>query len=131
MSRSNRTEEQDLIQATCHCGAISIEVDAAPESLTDCNCSICRRTGGLWAYYPRDRVRVEAAPDAIVAYVWGDRMLELYRCRTCGCVTHWEAVEKTADGRMGVNARMMPPDTVAGVKVRKLDGADTWKYFDE
>ena len=32
--------------ATWHCGAVTIEA-AAPETLTDCNCSLCRRIGGL------------------------------------------------------------------------------------
>ena len=29
----------------------------------------------------------------------------------------------------GVNARNFEPAAVAGVKVRLLDGADTWKYI--
>ena len=32
--------------------------------------------------------------------------------------------------RMGVNARLMDPEVVAGARVRHLDGADTWKYLD-
>jgi hypothetical protein len=32
---------------------------------------------------------------------------------------------------MGVNCNMMEPDVLAGVRVRKLDGFDTWKFLDE
>jgi hypothetical protein len=32
---------------------------------------------------------------------------------------------------MGVNARLMAPKVLAHAKVRRLDGADTWKYLDE
>jgi len=65
------------------------------------------------------------------AYVWGDRRLEFYHCNTCGCVTHWEGVEKGPESRVGLNARLLEPDAIASVRIRKLDGASTWKYLDE
>ena len=63
------------------------------------------------------------------AYVWGDRTIEFYHCKQCGCTTHYESVEKHADSRVGVNARMLPPDIIAKVTIKKFDGADTWKYI--
>ena len=47
-----------MLTATCHCGALRIEVPRKPSSLTSCNCSICRRYGTLWAYYKASTVRV-------------------------------------------------------------------------
>jgi hypothetical protein len=32
---------------------------------------------------------------------------------------------------MGVNARLMAPEVLATARVRKLDGATSWKYLDE
>jgi hypothetical protein len=32
---------------------------------------------------------------------------------------------------MGVNTRLMSPEVRAGARVRRLDGADTWKFLDE
>jgi hypothetical protein len=116
-----------MVEASCHCGAVRIEVESAPAQLTSCNCSICRRTGGLWAYYPPAGVHVTGQTDS---YIWGDRALELHRCTTCGCVTHWTPIKEGIE-RMGVNARLMDPAIVAAAKVRRLDGADTWKYLDE
>jgi len=37
-----------MIYASCHCGAVELEIDVAPQDITDCNCSICRRYGVLW-----------------------------------------------------------------------------------
>jgi hypothetical protein len=118
------------LDASCHCGAIHMEIDAAPATLTDCNCSICRRYGVLWAYYPPQQVRIVAGSDATDVYMWDDRAIEFHRCKTCGCVTHWAAVDRSA-GRMGVNARLMEPSVIAAARVRKLDGAVTEKYLDE
>lgn len=42
-----------MIRTSCHCGAVGFEIETAPTEVTECNCSICRRYGVLWAYYPR------------------------------------------------------------------------------
>ena len=116
--------------ASCHCGAVTIHIDSAPESLTECNCSICRRYGALWAYFTRETAEVECAPDATGAYVWNDRVIEFRHCRTCGCLTHYEDVDRSPDGRVAVNARMLDPAAIEGIPVRRFDGAETWKYLD-
>ena len=121
---------KDAIDASCHCSAVCLEIQTPPETVTDCNCSICRRYGVLWAYYSPTQVRVIAASDATDIYTWDDRSIEFHRCRICGCITHWAAVDGRVD-RMGVNARLMKPDVLAAARVRKLDGAVSEKYLDE
>jgi hypothetical protein len=119
-----------MIEASCHCGALRIEVDAPPpETVTDCNCSNCRKRGLLWAYYSPKQVRLIPPAGATSIYMWGDKVLELHTCKICGCTTHWSPVDKAYD-RMGVNARLMEPKVLAAARVRKLDGADTWTYLD-
>ncbi len=121
-----------MTEAVCHCGAVRISVPAAPEQITDCNCSICRRLGAQWAYYSPSQVTIAGA-DAAAAYVRQDQPepghIAFHHCRTCGCPTHWTAVDPGRD-RMGVNARLMDPAVLAAARVRRLDGADTWEYLD-
>jgi len=114
----------------CHCGAVRIDVEEAPSSVTSCNCSICRRTGALWAYFAPRQVRFHPPEPPTDTYRWGDRTLDLHRCKTCGCVTHWSPVDKAYD-RMGVNARLLDPVILAGARVRRFDGANTWTFLDE
>ena len=115
-----------MIQSSCHCGAVTLEFGAAPTEVTDCSCSICRRYGVLWAYYPLASVSVKGPTDT---YLWGDCSIAFHRCKTCGCVTHWSPVNR-AEGRMGVNTRLMPPEVLAKALVRHLDGAKTERYLD-
>jgi hypothetical protein len=119
-----------MLSGSCHCGAVRIEVPRRPRSLTDCNCSICRRYGTLWAYYKATAVRVIAKPGAAKEYAWGRKKLRFVRCATCGCVTHWRPVRLIDGSQIGVNARMFEPDVVAGIRVRRLDGASSWRYLD-
>jgi hypothetical protein len=118
-----------MIEASCHCGLISLEIEAAPTEVTECNCSICRRYGVLWAYYSPRQVKVETTGAATDTYLWDDRSIAFHRCPNCGCVSHWAAADPARD-RIGVNARLMPPDTLAGVRIRHLDGANTEQYID-
>jgi len=115
-----------MISGTCHCGAIRVEIPEAPATITCCNCSICRRLGTLWGYYPASEVTVHGHPEHTEAYIQGDRMLRTIRCRTCGCVIHWEAVEPQPDSRMGVNIRNFEPALIQGAQLKLLDGATTW-----
>jgi hypothetical protein len=119
-----------MIESSCHCGAVRLQMETPPETVTSCNCSICRRSGALWAYYSPSAVRIVTPPDATQFYMWGDRALELHRCKTCGCVTHWVPTDKNLD-RMGVNARLMDVEVLAAARVRKFDGAESWKFLDE
>jgi len=120
-----------MVSASCHCGAINLEVDEKPQTLTACNCSICHRLGTQWAYYTSKQVRITDSPAARTAYIWGDKCIEFYHCKTCGCTTHYEDVEKGEESRIAINARMMQRKDTAGIPVRFLDGADTWKFLDE
>jgi hypothetical protein len=125
-----RGDHQAVLKATCHCGAVSLEIPRRPRQLTSCNCSICRRYGTLWAYYKVGDVRIHAKPRAMESYTWGDKRLTFVRCAKCGCITHWEPVQKKKRDRMGVNTRNLEPETIARVRIRHLDGASTWKFLD-
>jgi hypothetical protein len=119
------------ISATCHCRAVEVTLPHAPDKATNCNCSACRRYGTLWAYYPADEVVVRGHPAETEAYVWGDKTLRFVRCRHCGCVTHWEPIERKPDSRMGVNLRNFDPAILGDFRVRLFDGATTWTTVGE
>ncbi len=115
-----------MIEASCHCGGVTLRIEHAPETVTLCNCSICRRTGIFWAYYLPAQVQLSGDTDF---YIWGDKSLRLHRCKVCGNATHWSPVDENLQ-RMGVNARLMAPEILAAARVRKFDGADSWTYLE-
>ena len=119
-----------MLRASCHCGLVGIEVPAGPEWLINCNCSICRRNGALWAFYPRAQLRVVGHPEHTTGYIWGERSIETVRCAGCGSVTHWESLVAKPSGNVGVNMRNFDPTEVGDARLRRFDGADTWAYLD-
>lgn len=118
-----------MIEGSCHCGLICLEIETAPTTVTDCNCSICRRYGTLWAYYSPSSVRVRSKGEETHTYMCNDHMLAFHRCPNCGCVTHWAATDPALD-RMGVNARLLPVEILEAATIRRFDGASTFLYRD-
>jgi hypothetical protein len=104
---------------SCHCGQIGLVLRDEPLDATECNCSICRRTAGLWHYAKPDAVTI--AGDG-VGYVQGDRMLTTWHCGTCGCTTHWTANDPAYE-RVGVNLRMFERDLWGDLPRKHVDGA--------
>jgi len=120
-----------MLTATCHCGSVRVTIPRPPEKATNCNCSLCRRLGALWAYYDVDEVQIDGDPERTDEYVWGDKTLRTVRCRHCGCVTHWTPLDLERGRHMGVNIRNFSPEEIGPVRIRLFDGADTWRYIDE
>ncbi|WP_436210201.1 GFA family protein [Bradyrhizobium sp. LjRoot220] len=116
-----------MIRASCHCGAVELEIDETPTEITECNCSICHRYGVLWAYYELRQVRISGPSTDI--YMWDDRSIMFHRCSVCGCVSHWSPIDPQRN-RMGVNARLMKPAILKQAKLRHLDGAVSERYLD-
>ena len=116
-----------MIESSCVCGAVRLAISRAPDEVTDCNCTMCRRYGALWAYYsPKDVTVPSGLTDT---FSRGPKLSHFHRCKICGCVTHWSPLDKTYD-RMGVNARLMEPEVLARARVLRFDGLDTWKPMD-
>ena len=60
---------------------------------------------------------------------WGGKSLKFVRCKTCGCIMRWEPT-RPGGTRTGVNMRNFEPGVIEGVRVRRLDGATTWRFLD-
>jgi len=126
----NDSESSDVIGGSCHCGAVRFEISQSPKWLVDCNCSICRRLGALWAHVDIENATVTPADGGTISYVHGDETLAVHTCKTCGCTTHWENLKPDEYSHMAVNFRMCASDDISKYRIRKFDGADTWKFLD-
>lgn len=95
----------------CHCRKVSIRLPGQPLKLNRCTCSICRRYGALWSYYPPESVLISGATDT---YIWGDKMIAFHRCQCCGVLTHWMHIDGDI-GDIGVNLQNSDPALLDGI----------------
>lgn len=106
----------------CHCGRVRFEVDAPAElELSECNCSICRRTGYLHLIVPRSQFRVLAGREDLTSYRFNTRTAQHLFCATCGIKAFY--VPRSHPDGISVNARCLEPETAASQRVTSFDGA--------
>src|SRR5262249_13175610 len=118
------------IQGTCLCSAVQIGATRRPRQVTQCNCSVCRRYGTLWAYYRRTAVSLTAPRGGLEEYSVRPKGLRFVRCRSCGCVICWDSHRRAADCRVGINMRLFDQALMAAVPIKVLDGDKTWRVLD-
>jgi hypothetical protein len=120
-----------MIEGSCHCGAVVFRITNPPQWLTECNCTLCRRVGALWAHVDISEVEIISDAGATTSYIQGDKTLATHTCNTCGCTTHWENLTPGTASHMAVNFRMCSPVDVSRLPIRKFDGFDTWRYLND
>ncbi len=114
---------------TCHCGDTRWTLEGDPGPVTACNCTLCRRYGGLWAYdFEGERIRFEGRTATYVRRTRPDPVIEMHFCPTCACVLGWRGLRLEEDGRrrMAINVRLAPPEAVAALPIDHFDGLDTF-----
>lgn len=110
------------IVATCHCGRATIRLPRKPESVTQCNCSLCAKTGFRGVYYSSDELVIEGEFDTYVRSDLDQACLANHRCKTCGILTHWTPLTEPPHERIGVNARLIDEAELEDVPVKQVDG---------
>ncbi len=114
-----------MLGGSCHCGGTRWTLDALPESVTACNCTVCRRYGVLWAYdYEGEGIHVSGPT---TEYRRG-QAIGFHFCPACGCVAFWRGLKPGDDGRrrIAVNVRLTEPGPIAHLPIDHFDGLDTF-----
>ena len=111
------------LEGRCHCGACTIRLPRVPDSVTQCNCSLCRATGFRGIYFGSDELEISGDFDGYVRTDLDQAYLRTMRCRHCGTATHWVPLSEPPHERMGVNANLFDPALFDGLPVRQVDGA--------
>jgi hypothetical protein len=109
-----------MIVGSCHCGAVRLEVDAPPDVVTDCACSICRRKGSVGLLFADAGAHHPGHGSDVDLHVGRqeDRVPQLQDLRV---------LDRLGAGRqelraIGVSMRMMELEVLAAARVEKITG---------
>ncbi|MCA0899835.1 GFA family protein [Microbulbifer agarilyticus] len=111
-----------LYQGSCHCEAITFEVEA-PEVLEvdRCNCSICSKSGFLHLIVPLNKFRLLSGADSISTYTFGTGVAKHTFCKACG-IKPFYTPRSNPDG-IDINVNCL--DTVpVSINITEFDGQD-------
>ena len=117
-----------MIKGSCHCGAVKFAYALQLESVTACNCTLCRRYGALWAYgHLTERITVQGPTKP---YSRGNKINGFHFCETCGCLAYYLAVKPNDKGmhRIAVNLRMAEePEKIQNLSIDHFEGLVTFE----
>jgi len=74
-----------IYQGSCHCKAITFEIEA-PENIDAdyCNCSICKKSGFLHLILPLRKFKLHSGEDFITTYTFKTDIAKHTFCNVCG-----------------------------------------------
>jgi hypothetical protein len=107
----------------CHCGRVRFEVTAPAElTVSDCNCSVCRKAGYLHLTIRKEQFKLISGEDSLTAYQWNTGTAKHLFCKVCGIKSFY--VPRSHPGGFSVNARCLDPGTVSSTTVAPFEGRD-------
>ena len=105
----------------CHCGRVRFEVRApANIEVSECNCSICSKSGYQHLIVPADRFALLSGKDALTSYSFNTQTAKHLFCSVCGIKSFY--VPRSHPDGYSVNARCLDPGTVEAMAVKYIDG---------
>ena len=109
----------------CHCGKVRFEV-LAPARLqaSDCNCSICTKSGHLHLIVPKSRFKLLSGADILTTYEFNTHTAKHLFCSVCGIKAFY--IPRSHPDGYSVNARCLDEGTVEELSIRRSDGK-TWE----
>jgi len=115
-----------MIELSCPCGQVRVAIEARPEFIHECNCSLCTRADAQWGYFDPSLVRVEGSTEGYSRDDKDEPAAEVRTCTGCGGTTHFvlteSAMAKFGNSVMGVNMRLADERDLAGIELRYPDG---------
>jgi len=105
----------------CHCGRVRFEVDApAAINATECNCSICRKSGFVHMFVSADAFRLLQGEDELNTYTFNTGVAKHYFCRHCGVKSFY--IPRSHPDGVSVNVNCLDPETIERIEITPFDG---------
>jgi hypothetical protein len=106
---------------SCHCGAVSFEIESDFPELTTCDCSICKRKNALMVKVHESKFRLLAGESSLTEYQFHTRTARHYFCKVCGIYPFHR--KRVTPDYYGVNVYCLHEFDPAGIPVRQTIGA--------
>ncbi len=107
----------------CHCGGIGFEVEGDIAEVYDCNCSMCRKRGGLLWFAPREALVLKTPESGLGTYTFHRHSIRHHHCPQCGISPFSEGEDPKNGPTVCINVRCLPGVDLAALKVVPIDGA--------
>lgn len=107
----------------CHCGRVRFEITAPADILvSQCNCSICSKSGYLGLPVARSRFKLLQGEDCLSTYTFNTGVARHLFCRYCGIKSFY--VPRSHPHGFNVNARCIDAGSIRSMTIRPFNGRE-------
>jgi hypothetical protein len=125
-----RTNDAIKHAGGCHCGRVRFEVWApAALRVSDCNCSICKKSGYLHLIVPSKHFKLLSGSEFLTTYQFNTGTARHLFCSVCGIKSFY--VPRSHPDGFSVNARCLDEGTVEALTITAFDGKNWEKQYPE
>ena len=111
-------------EATCHCGAVSLIVEAdRPGKAVKCNCSHCSIKGLVLAAVPGAAVTIDRGGDKLQTYRFNKKVIDHRFCSECGVQPLSQGTGSEGQPMAMINLRCVPGIDLNSLEIAHFDGA--------
>jgi len=114
----------------CHCGRVRFEF-AGPANIkaSECNCSVCGKSGFLGMTVPKEKFRLLQGEDCLTTYSFGTGVAKHTFCRHCGIKSFY--YPRSHPNGVNVNVHCLDEGTVESKEIVPFDGQNWEAHYPE
>lgn len=117
-------------KGSCHCGTIRFEVEAPADlEVSECNCSICSRSGYLHLIVPRRKFKLLSGESNLTTYTFDTHEAKHLFCKTCGIKSYY--IPRSHPDGISVNVRCIDDSTINSLTIEQFDGKNWEDNIDQ
>lgn len=110
-------------RGSCHCGAVRFEAKCPPiTGAMSCNCSYCRKSGGLLSFIPASHFMLQSGEESLVNYQFNRKVIDHLFCRTCGIGSFGRGKGPDGTAMVALNVRCLDDVDLDGLEISHFDG---------
>jgi hypothetical protein len=107
---------------SCHCGAVSYEVEGDFTEGISCNCSHCKRKGFLLAFVPQSQFTLNGGEENLTTYHFNKKLIDHNFCKTCGVQSFARGGDAEGNVMMAINLNCLEDLDTETLTIKKVDG---------
>lgn len=107
---------------SCHCQAVTYEVEGEFNEGMRCNCSHCQRKGFVLAFVEPDKFTLKSGEDNLTTYHFNKHHIDHTFCKTCGVQSFAKGHDGDGHHMVMINLNCLENFDLSTVKITEYDG---------
>ena len=108
-------------KGSCHWKAVQYEVEAAENlSVTECNCSICSKSGYLHLIVEKEKFNLLTGREQLATYTFDTHEAKHYFCKICGIKSFY--IPRSHPQGVSINVRCLDEGSIKSISITPFDG---------